>query len=142
MPTRANWNLADLVLPEGDPMQAISELKSTAKVIDLERGEAEIFSDLKGSLVKEARYAAGGLKCDLKWSVDGGARNPCDDCPYSRTETTDTDATAVLCRLGRAQNALLDEMAAVRATERLDAALVAAYVRESALCADLVAALD
>lgn len=141
MPTQANWNLAALVLPEGDPMDAITELKSSATVIDLSRDEAEIHADLKRSLIAESRYDANGLSCDLKWTEDNGQRNPCDTCPHYRERTTETDAMAVLCRLGRSQNALLDELAAVKATERLDEALCAVYEDESAYVDDLVAAL-
>lgn len=140
MPTQANWNLTDLVLPEGDPMREISELKSNAKVIDLTRGEPEIFADLQASLVRESRFDQIGLRCDLKWTVDGGQRNPCDSCPHFMTDTTE-DARGVLCRLGRAQNRLLDELGAVKAAERLDEALVAAYEADGAACDELVAAL-
>lgn len=122
-------------------MGAINELKSNATVIDLSRGEAEIHADLRKSLAAESAYFNNGLSCDLKWTMDDGARNPCDDCPYHRTQTTETDALAVLCRLGRQQNGFLDELAAVQATKRLDEALMAAHEDEGAYVEDLVAAL-
>lgn len=122
-------------------MAEISELKSTANVIDLDRGEAEIFADLRTTLKAESRYSANGLECSMKWSAEGGQRNPCDTCPSYQARSTETDATAVLCALGRRQNGLLDELAASRATDRLDDALMAAYEADSAYVDDLVAAL-
>lgn len=122
-------------------MGAISELKSNATVIDLSRSEPEIHADLRKSLAAESHYDRNGLSCDLKWTEDNGQRNPCDTCPHYTERTTDTDALAVLCRLGRGQNRLLDELGAIRATERLDEALMAVYGDESAYVDDLVAAL-
>lgn len=124
-------------------MREITELKSRAKVIDLGRGEAEVYDEFRGLVNKEARLAHyAGLKCDLKWTEADGQRNPCDTCPYHQTHTSDEDATAVLCRLGMEQNALLDEMAAIRATDLLDDALMATYEADSAYCDDVLAALD
>jgi hypothetical protein len=141
MPTKANWNLSSLVLPEGDPMDQINELKSTAKVIDLSRGEPEVFAEFRRTMQAEAFYSSTGLECDMKWSEDGGQRNPCDTCPAYQARSTETDATAVLCALGRKQNGLLDELAAARATEKLDEAMAAAYEADSAYVDEVVAAL-
>lgn len=124
-------------------MAAISELKSSAKVIDVERDEAEIFEEFKVLLTRESRLSSlSNLTCDLKWTADGGRRNPCDSCEHYQARPTADNALAVLCRLGRQQNALIDEMDAVKAAEKLDEALMAAYEADSAYVGDLVAALD
>lgn len=135
---RANWHLADLTLPEGDPMQEISQLKSKATVIDLERGRAEIFEELKVTLRREGEYAAAGVTCSLK-AVQGGEYNACDGCRFF-TDDTD-DARAFLCVLGRCQNRLVDELHAITAAERLDDALMAAYENDEAACTELAASL-
>jgi hypothetical protein len=135
---RANWHFADLVLPAGDPMQQIAELKSTAKVIDVGRDAAAIHADLKTSLVKEGRYDGIGITCSIKSESTG--RTPCDECPYY-TEDVEDDPRGLLCMLGRRQNRLLDELHALQAVDRLDDALVLAYQDDQAAGVELVAAL-
>lgn len=123
-------------------MAEISELKSRANVIVIGRDSAEVHADLHASLVKEGRYDHySNLRCELKWTLEGGQRNPCDDCPHHRSQTTEDDAMALLCTLGRQQNRLLDELAGITALDRLDEALVAAYERDVASVDELVAAL-
>jgi hypothetical protein len=123
-------------------MAEISELKSRSKVIVVGRESAEVHEDLRVSLLKEARYDHyADLRCDLKWTAEGGQRNPCNDCPHHKANTTEDDAMALLCSLGRHQNSLLDELAGITALDRLDEALVAAYERDVASVDELVAAL-
>lgn len=140
MRTQANWNLGDLRLPEGDPMQEIAQLKSSAKLIDVDRDVPEIYEEFRVMIERESRLSSlSGVECNLKWTADGGRKNPCDDCSHSTTNTE--DPLSVLCRLGRRQNALIDEMDAVTAAGRLDDALMAAYEADSAFVEDAVFAL-
>lgn len=123
-------------------MAEISELKSKGNVIVIGRDRAEVHADLARSLQKESLYdTRANLRCELKWTLDGGQRNPCNDCPHHRSVTTEEDATALLCALGRHQNSLLDELAGITVLDRLDEALADAYERESASVDELVAAL-
>lgn len=147
MTISANWYLDGLDLPdEDDPMQAIAELKSNAKIIDVSKTTAEIFEEFSATMVLEAEYEHySHLVCDMKWTVRGPNnaadwRNPCYDCPEYTTDG-EHEARALLCALGRRQNDLLTDLDAARVADALDEALVASYERDMADAEQLVAAL-
>jgi len=140
---RANWHLEGLVLPDGDPLQAIAQLKSGARVIDLTRGEDEIRVEFMAALQRENDFSVrAGLECDLKWKLDGQSdlRNPCYDCPHF-TKDHENEARALLCELGRHQNDLLDALDALHVSDALDHELAAVFEVEAAAAAELAAAL-
>jgi hypothetical protein len=140
---RADWHLADLVLPEGDPMQEIAQLKSEATVIDVSRTSAVLLEELGETLAKENAYDHySGLRCDLKWTAEGGERNPCRTCPHFEAKGSNPDsAMDLLCALGLEQETILDEYHALRALEALDAELAVSYESDVAACEEMAAAL-
>lgn len=141
MSVQANWHLEGLELPEGDPLQAIAQLKSGAKVIDLTRGEDEIRAEFKAAFQRENDFSVrAGLECELKWTLDNGQRNPCYDCPMF-TKDKENEARALLCELGRHQNDLLDALEALHTIDALDHELATAFETEAAAAAELATAL-
>lgn len=88
---RANWHLGDLDLPEGD-QSYMSQLQSTAKVIDLSQSEAELIAEFDDLLTQESRYSAyavdengAALECAVKQEpghkIQGGTATSCFRCP-------------------------------------------------------------
>lgn len=146
MSVQANWHLEGLELPEGDPLQAIAQLKSGARVIDLTRGEDEVRAEFLAAFQRENDFSVrADLECDLKWTVRGpngprDLRNPCYDCPHF-TKDHENEARALLCGLGRHQNDLLDTLDALHVSDALDHELAAAFEAEAAAAAELAAAL-
>jgi hypothetical protein len=137
---QANWFTEGLELPGGDPMEAIAQLKSRATVIDLSRGEAVLLDEFRVKFERERQFSASGLECRLKWTSQGGARNPCYSCPHFSKDFENVPR-ALLCRLGREQNDLLDAVDEIRAVGHLDAELASAVQREQSEADELAAAL-
>lgn len=139
MATQTNWHLEALVLPEGDPMAEIAQLKSGATVIEIRERDA-VLADLAQAVRRENGYAVhADLHCDIKFR-DNGRVPPCYDCPHF-TADFENDALALLCRLGRGQVDLIEELDAIRAVEELDALMLTSYERDVAACEELAAAL-
>lgn len=143
---QTNWHLDGLVLDDSDPMADISELKSTAKVIDLAQSEAELTADLQRSVGLETYIfdAYNGLHCRIKadegHAVWGGGRTSCYGCPHY---TKDPERVqSLICREGRHQEDLLSELSVVGEGDRLDRELASAYERDMAACDELVAACE
>lgn len=137
MATRTNWHLDALVLPAGDPMAEIEQLKSDAELVDLTRPRAEVMADLTAAFEREARLSHyGGVECSIK----GAARPPCYECPHHVADPS-VNALGLICEIGRHQVDLLDELESITAAERLDDELAVAFQRDQAACEELAAAV-
>lgn len=140
MATQTNWHLDALVLPEGDPMAEIDQLKSEAERIELMRTEDEVLAEFTAAVKREAGLADyGGVECDIKFAAMG--RPPCYECPHYVDITRTDNPLGLVCQVGRRQVDLLDELEAIRAPARLDNELAAAFEREQAACEELAAAV-
>jgi hypothetical protein len=144
---RANWHVADLDLPDGDPMQDMSELQSAATIFDLNVTASDLQDQLDAALRKEGRYFersknndGSSLACDIKWShphmlAGEGGSLTCYNCPHF-TASND-DALSVICRLGREQCDLVEQLAGRRLADSLDTELAAAFARDLEASAEL-----
>lgn len=134
---RANWHVAELDLPDGDPMQEMSELKSTGSVIDLSATSADLQAKLHSYMRWENRVQAreGDQGCDLKWEpqhllAGQGGSLTCFNCPHADTER-------VICKIGRSQCGLVERIAGLKIVDSLDAIVGAAHARAFAASAEL-----
>lgn len=138
--TQANWHLDALDLSEDDdPAGDIMALKATADVIDLTRDRAAVQADLDRLAAREARMADNvgvdgmvGVECELKWKPEhklmGGHGPSCYTCPHF---TADGDnARSAICRIGREQHDLIEELGVTTTLDALDAELVAMVARD------------
>lgn len=133
MSLQANWHVGDLVLPDVDPLQQMSQLQSDATVIDLTGTTGEIEARIAESVEKEGRYEEScGLSCALKWKSDhrlmGGRATSCHVCPQF-TQNPD-EARMLVCRLGRRQERLLDALEARKTAEALEREFIEAVERD------------
>jgi hypothetical protein len=109
-------------------MGEIAQLKSEGVELDLTRSVEEIHEALARSLGREASFMAGGVipACDLKWQSDhiinGGRSRSCFRCPLYTADTDDLKSS--VCREGRLQEELVNEMRAVLECDSLDAELI------------------
>lgn len=138
----ANWHLGDLDLTGDDPESDIMDLKRSATVIDLTRGRPEINERLDVLADRESRLAAQGTECELKWKPEhrlmGGHGPSCYTCPHF-TQSGD-DPCSNVCRIGREQTDLLEELAAVSDLDGLDRELADALTRDIGACEELAEA--
>lgn len=138
---RANWHLGDLELPsEGNvvPIDAI------AKPIDLSGSEAELSAELRALVYKEGDFSKlFGDECEIKWSQDhrimGGTRRSCFTCPHFTED--DLNPMTNICRIGRQQENVLAQLAAIRDHGDMDDELIEAYERDAAAAAELAEAV-
>jgi hypothetical protein len=138
MATQTNWNLEALVLPQGDPMAEIEQLKSEAAVIEIRDRDA-VLTDLQETVRREDGYSYwSDLECPIK--VRNTSRvPPCYGCPEYTADKT--DPRMLICRLGRQQVDLLEELDAIQAVEQLDLLLATSYEHDVAACEEMAAAL-
>lgn len=108
MSVRANWNLADLDVPDSDPMQDISN----GKLIDLTRTEAQIQADIAESLsAEEYLWRVPKIRCPMKQEDTPITQTPpCATCP----EYDPDGPIGRLCKVGVRQVDLLAELEGVR----------------------------
>jgi hypothetical protein len=112
---RAQWGASALVVDDSDPLQNM-DIADFAKPIDLSRGSAEIYEDLKASLEQESYlHRVPGITCEIKHSRFGDDI-PCATCPHARPYNVE-DPLSRLCKVGREQAALLVEHAAAMKAE-------------------------
>jgi hypothetical protein len=136
---RANWHVGDLNLPDSDPLQEMHELESSATVIDLTTTEAELRANLQTYLRWEGRVQSRGngeQGCELKWQpqhmlAGQGGSLTCFNCPHADPEER------VICKIGRSQCALVEEIAGLKIADKLDAVIGAAHARAFAASAEL-----
>jgi hypothetical protein len=135
---RANWHVAELDLPVGDPMQEMTELKSAGQVIDLTETRAELQAKLQPLIRWEARVDAreGNQGCDLKWEpqhmlAGQGGSLTCFNCPNADPDNR------VICKIGRSQCGLIERIAGLKIADSLDAIVGAAHARAFAASAEL-----
>lgn len=141
MTVKANWHLAELDLPDDDPMAGISQLQS-GRVLDLRKGSDALMEELKDTMRTEARYAQTfDLACEDKWTVDADqmARNPCVTCPLFTAD--DLNPRSLLCALGRRQESVIDSYLTAKTAEGMDGALLARYEDSFDAAAELAEAL-
>lgn len=108
---KANWNLADLEVPDSDPMQDITR----GKLIDLTRSEAEIIADINESLsAEEYLWRVPKIRCPMKQDDTPITQMPpCASCP----EYDPDGPIGRLCKVGIRQVDLLTELEAFRQRE-------------------------
>lgn len=131
---RANWHVADLDLPDGDPMTEMSQLQSEGTVIDLTATGASLQSSLQAQLRLEGRVTNRGDGCELKWEdrhvLQGGGSFSCYTCPHFSDER-------LICRVGRKQMDLIEQLAALRIVDSLETEIAAAHARHIEECVEL-----
>lgn len=120
MSVRAQWGAAALVVDANDPLQDM-DIADIATPIDLTRGSAEIFEEIKEALALESYlYRIPKITCEIKDRAVGDDI-PCATCPHARPFNVE-DPLSRLCEVGQTQAALLIEHKAVLAAERKTAA--------------------
>jgi hypothetical protein len=126
---RANWHLRGLDLSDdGDPVQHIMDI---AKPIDLSEDRAKLSEQLSRLLKMEAVvYDKHGVECDIKWSHNG-RRPPCLTCPHSKAEAPDGGGyLGTICRIGRKQIRVLDQLDRHTEVEALEDMAEAAFLAD------------
>lgn len=142
---QANWGIGDTTLSNSSAaaVRQIRQLQSNGTVIDLTESPDEIQGELARLTAKEGRFEANGLSCDLKWEqghrLMGGTSLSCFECP-NFTEDPE-DPRTVVCRVGRRQESLVDQLQAAVAVETLDEAYIEAVERDIEHCEALAEAV-
>lgn len=106
MSTRANWFIAQLASLDDEPDPFDAPIEEVGQRIDLRDPKERLDMRLRELIERESNLFNKGVTCPIKERSD----SCCHACPVSKA-SEHNDALAVLCRVGREQEAVLTELA-------------------------------
>lgn len=106
MVARANWFVASVTSLDDEPDPFDAPIEEVGQRIDLRDPRERLEMRFRELIERESNLFNRGTTCPIKDRSD----SCCHACPVSKASDPD-DALAVLCRVGREQEAVLTELA-------------------------------